>query len=347
MENLGAGQGTLLVQEEAAVDLPAGSSVVAQHVETLAAAAGSPDSFLSVEAAKATGPASYRLPFVGVLAAVALALVLATVVTVVLKPFEKLPPVQAPKDVEAPTEVKAPKEVDAPKAVKTEPPDVEKEPEVSWCCHLCFAASRIRRCSRQPHEVTLRKRELHPAWMLLLACMHFSTSSKAELLTSFLTAGLWLLPALHRPPSVETSGGLKKGPQVVEGEPGEPAEPEQEGGPADVAAKVDSIVQWAKGMRTEVRLSELESRKIALTQHLYRNGVDYEILARFLSLSPSYDFEKTAEALAEGVPAFLQECMALEDEARASMRPHITWRTFGDRATGSVNVLVSREPPAV
>ncbi|KAL8452145.1 hypothetical protein Emag_002486 [Eimeria magna] len=144
-------------------------------------------------------------------------------------------------------------------------------------------------------------------------------------------------------PLVETPRGPEEEPQVVVGDPGVPTKPEEEGGQADVEEKVQNLVEWARRIHTNEILSEFEARKIFLSQQLCRRGVQYEIVARFLNLTPAYDPEKTAAELAEGVPKLIEECVPLEEKARSTLNVPGTMESFGDPTHGRVNVMILRE----
>ncbi|KAL8441336.1 hypothetical protein Emed_007575 [Eimeria media] len=147
----------------------------------------------------------------------------------------------------------------------------------------------------------------------------------------------------QEPPLIKAPKYVKKVPPVVVQKPEAPKEPEEQGGPAEVEKTVNNIVEWAKQTRTDENLSGFAARKIELMQQLIRNGVEYQIKCRFNSLTPAYDAEKTAAQLAEGVRRLLEECLPLEEEARTTSKVPWVMEDFGDRGTGSVNVMISRE----
>ncbi|KAL8435506.1 hypothetical protein ACSSS7_002433 [Eimeria intestinalis] len=109
----------------------------------------------------------------------------------------------------------------------------------------------------------------------------------------------------------------------------------------DLKINMVNIVKWALQTRTDTPLSGSKAREVALEQHVVRNGLRYEILARFTRLTPEYDPRQTAIALAEGLPIFFQNCLLLEDEARTSPGAAVTGEDFGDEETGKLNVFIT------
>ncbi|KAL8441335.1 hypothetical protein Emed_007574 [Eimeria media] len=156
MENLSPGQGLLPEQEEA-VELPEGRSVVSHHKNTAASDSDSGDSYTTdADETKAARPFRSRRLALRALAAVALALVLASALSKRLPSVETRPPVKASENVkEVPPSVEdtpaTPPPFKPTEDVGEGLPVVEgkvEEPGVSWVLTflLCTAIQRQLLC---------------------------------------------------------------------------------------------------------------------------------------------------------------------------------------------------------
>ncbi|KAL8452146.1 hypothetical protein Emag_002487 [Eimeria magna] len=172
MENLGSDQRPLLEQEEA-LDSPKGPSVASHHEDTAASAADSEDPYIEADVTKVARPARSRRLAFGALAAVALALVLATGLGKRLFSVEKSSPVKAPEDVGKGLPV-VKEELEKPEAPvgkegikKDIPPEFKKAAAkiVQWArrtrgihlwCHFEFAAG-ARLSPREASNISLEQ----------------------------------------------------------------------------------------------------------------------------------------------------------------------------------------------
>ncbi|KAL8435505.1 hypothetical protein ACSSS7_002432 [Eimeria intestinalis] len=108
-----------------------------------------------------------------------------------------------------------------------------------------------------------------------------------------------------------------------------------------VAQGMGCAVLFCAITRTKKPLSGTDAREVQLEQHFYKDGMHYELLARFLKLTPEYNPEETAAELAEGLPIFLRECKSLEEEARDTNGAAVAGEDFGDEANGRINVFLT------
>ncbi|KAL8449412.1 hypothetical protein Emed_003063 [Eimeria media] len=73
------------------------------------------------------------------------------------------------------------------------------------------------------------------------------------------------------------------------------------------------------------------------------NGVKYELLAHFKTLTPAYNAEGTAAELEKGIPELLEEARLYEEHAREGEHVRLLVRDFGNSESGKGTMSIQSE----